>query len=266
MNIIALLTRFRDWIILLVLLLFSVALMNSSPHPAAQVFRQGVSSVVVVFAAPFVFIPNAITLWHENAALREEVMELHDREEQWRDAFLENARLRQLLGFRERPDHSYLAAEVVARDATPGLIAYILDKGNADSVLVGNAVVTDAGLVGKVIETQRHQCRAQLATDRNFAVSARDERSRVDGIIRWRSGYTLEMDDVPRNLDIRIGDRIVTSGLGGLIPEGIPIGVVSEISTERSELFLRIEVQPFVAFARLEEVFILVMEDYAEEE
>lgn len=257
MNLLALLSAWRDWVALTLALILSLVMMNSSDHPAADVYRMGVGHAIAFVSQPFTIVPQTLELWSENKKLRDNVMELTSREDQWRDAMLENARLRKLLGFRDRPEFHYLACEVVARDPLMTFSSLLLDKGTKDKVQVGQPVVTAEGLAGLVHRVDKTQSIALLATDRNFAASARVERSRVDGIIRWAGGDQLELTEVPRNLDIREGDRVVTSGLGGVIPGGLPVGVVT--SVKRNEgLFLRVTVQPYVKYARLEEVFVLL--------
>ena len=257
MNLLALLAALRDWVALTLALLISLVLMNSSNHPAADTFRGGLGKTVSFITAPLTIIPRSVQLWGENAELRAKVVDLSGQQNQWRDAILENVRLRKLLGFRDRPVFTYLASEVIARDPTITLSSLLLDKGERDSVKIGQAVITADGLAGIIHRVDRSTSIALLATDRNFAASARVERSRVDGIVRWAGGEALEMTEVPRNLDVQVGDRIVTSGLGGVIPGGIAVGVVTHV--ERADgLFLSVHIDPYVRFSRLEEVFVLL--------
>jgi rod shape-determining protein MreC len=257
MNLLALLTAWRDWVALTLALILSLIMMNSSDHPAADVFREGVGHAVAFVSKPITIVPQTLELWSENRNLRGEIMELASREDQWRDALLENVRLRKLLGFRDRPEFRYLASEVIARDPLMTLSSLLLDKGARDGVIVGQPVVTAEGIAGLVHRVNRTQSVALLATDRNFAASARIERSRVDGIVRWAGGGQLELTEVPRNLDVREGDRVVTSGLGGVIPGGLPVGVVRSVKRDAS-LFLTVIIDPYVEYSRLEEVFILL--------
>lgn len=257
MNILAYLAAWRDWVALLLALLISLILMNSSDHPAAETYRKGMGRFLSYTTAPFTFVPRTIEVWKENSELRAEVVQLRANENHWRDAVLENARLRKLLGFRDRPDFTYLASEVIARDPSLSLSSLLLDKGRRDSVKVGQGVVTSEGLAGVIHRADGGTAVALLATDRNFAASARVERSRVNGIIRWGGGEKLSFTDVPKHLDIQVGDRIVTSGLGGVIPGGIPVGVVTRVKSSQG-LFLTVDIDPFVEFNRLEEVFVLL--------
>jgi len=257
MNILALLAAWRDWVILVFALLISLVFMNSSQHRAADTFRHGMGQATAVLSAPVTFIPRSIGIWKENSELRAEVIRLNNERNQWRDALLENVRLRKLLGFRDRPEFTYLATEVIARDPSINLSSLLLNIGSNERVQIGQAVVTAEGLGGVIHRSTPSTSVALLCTDRNFAASARVERSRVDGIVRWAGGETLELTEVPKNLDVKVGDRIVTSGLGGVIPGGVPVGLVTKV-TRREGLFLRVLIKPFVKFSRLEEVYVLL--------
>ncbi len=257
MNPFSLLPAWKDWLALILSLLLSLLAMNTSDHPSATAFRQNVGQYLTFMTAPVTFFPRSLNIWRENAQLRADLIRLAQEEYRWRDALLENARLRKLLGFRDRPEFDYLAAEVIARDPSMTYSTLMLDKGARDSVRVGQAVVTAEGLAGMIHRVTPSTSLALLAVDRNFAASARVERSRVDGIVRWVGGDVLELSEVPRNLDVKVGDRVVTSGLGGVIPGGLPVGIVRHVE-ENDNLFLRILVEPYVKFNRLEEVFILL--------
>jgi len=257
MRLLVILDSLRDWAVLVLVLIISFVTMSASNHPMAETFRHSLGRPLELLASPISALIRASTLWKENADLRAEVIEMSMERNEWRDAMLENARLRRLLGFRDRPEFEYRAAEVVARDPNPSLSSLTLDKGTYDGVSVGQAVVISNGLVGVVHRAGPTSSTALLAADRNFAVSARVERSRVDGIVRWAGGSQLLLTEIPRNLDVKKGDRIVTSGLGKLIPAGIPVGVVEYVDRD-DPLFLTVKVDPFVPYNRLEEVFVLI--------
>ncbi|MCB2211379.1 rod shape-determining protein MreC [bacterium] len=257
MRLFALLDRLRDWVALLVVLIVSMITMSASNHPSAETFRHSIGRPLELLASPVSALIRATTLWQENAELRKELITMSMERNQYRDALLENSRLRRLLGFRDRPEFQYLAAEVVSRDPNPAFSSLTLDKGRYDGVRVGQAVVTSGGLAGVVHRAGPNSSTVLLATDRNFAVSARVERTRVDGIVRWSGGYQLQLTEIPRNLDVKEGDRIVSSGLGGLIPGGIPIGLVEAVKLD-DPLFMEVSVDPFVPYSRLEEVFVLI--------
>ena len=257
MRLFSLLDSLRDWVALVIVIIVTFATMSTSDHTMSDTIRQSLARPLELLAWPVSAMIRTTTLWKENADLRSELLGMSMERNQWRDAMLENARLRRLLGFRDRPEFEYLAAEVTARDPNPALSSLTLDKGTHDGLKVGQAVVVYGGLVGVIHRAGPSSSTALLATDRNFAVSARVERSRVDGIVRWRGGNNLVFTEIPRNLDVKVGDRIVSSGLGKLIPGGIPIGIVNRVD-KSDPLFLTVDVDPFVSYARLEEVFVLI--------
>ncbi len=258
MNILAWISALRDWIAWILCLLISLILMNTSSHPGAETIRRSFGQVVSLLTRPLAEIPKVIGVFGENARLRGEVVLLTGERNTWRDAMLENVRLRKLLGFRDRPEFAYLASQVIARDPAINLASLLLDKGKRDGVRVGHAVVTADGLAGVIFSAGSATSITQLATDRNFAASVRIERSRVDGILHWQAGGLLRLDHVPKNLDVKLGDRVVSSGLGGVIPAGIPVGIVADVKRRQDNLFLQIDVEPFVPIPRLEEVFVLI--------
>lgn len=257
MRLFAILDSLRDWAVLVLVLIVSFVTMSSTDHPMANTIRHSLGRPLEILSSPVTAMIRATSLWKENAELRSELLSTSLERNQWRDAMLENTRLRRLLGFRDRPEFDYRAAEVIARDPNPSLSSLTLDIGTFDGIEVGQAVVVSNGLVGVIHRAGPSSSTALLVVDRNFAVSARVERSRVDGIVRWAGGNQLLLTEIPRNLDVKEGDRIVTSGLGRLIPGGIPIGVVDKVERD-DPLFLTVRVEPFVSYARLEEVFVLI--------
>ncbi|MDP8207414.1 MAG: rod shape-determining protein MreC [Candidatus Electryonea clarkiae] len=257
MNLLVLLTKLKDWLALALALILSVILMNSSSYPAAEKFRFGLGRFISFVTTPITLIPRTITVWGENAELRAEIIRYATDRNRWRDAALENIRLRKMIGFRTRTDFQYIAADVIARNPVLNMSSLQLNKGSEDSVKTGQAVITPEGLVGVIHYSDKSASIAQLATDPNFAASVRVERSRIDGIVRWYMGEMLLIDGISKNQDVKEGDRIVTSGLGGVIPEGIPVGLITGITSSRGDIFLEVHVDPYVSFGRLEELFVL---------
>ncbi len=258
MNLLVLLSRGRDLVALVVALIISLMMMNSSSHPSAERFRFGIGRVVSIVAGPLMFVPKTVTVWGENAELRAEVARLKGERDNWRDALLENIRLRKLLGLRDQPHFYYLAADVIARNPSVNMSSLLLNKGTRDSVKAGQAVITSEGLAGVIHHAGATSSIAQLGVDPNFAASVRVERSRVDGILRWYKGATFMLDGISKNQDVKPGDRIVTSGLGELIPAGLAVGVVTSAESSENDIFLNVRLKPYVHFARMEEVFVLM--------
>ncbi len=210
----------------------------------------------------------------ENKRLHQKVMELSLRNLWLNEEHLENMRLRELLGFKSQIEHKVIPANVVAKDPNRRYFSVLIDKGSQDGVRRNMPVVNMHGLVGKIVNVSSHSSVVQLLIDPRFRASAKDQRSRVFGIIKPGSGFALRLDNVPLSEDVKMGDQVISSGLGGIFPPGIKIGVVtavesSEIFSEEDGsfgIFKMIQVKPSVDFSTLEEVFVLEVVRKGEEE
>ena len=152
---------------------------------------------------------------------------------------------------------NYLAAEVVASEASGLFRGIILNRGSRDGVAVGMPVVTERGLVGRVIDVRANNSQVLLITDANSAVSARLQSSRAQGSVLGQAGGSLRMTFIPIGSVIQVNDIITTSGLGGSMPADLVIGQVSSIREFEFELFLEAEVNSLVDFASLEYVLVI---------
>ncbi|RKZ31835.1 rod shape-determining protein MreC [bacterium] len=193
----------------------------------------------------------------ENLQLKEELISTRLKIETLKEIERENLRLRRALGFSQRLEYATVLAEVVGRGnpRMPGSI--VVGSGAKQGVIVGLPVIDEHGVVGKVISVSDNTSVIQLITDPNLKISAVDGRSRVQGIISAASGGKLVLENVPVTADIRNGDPITASGLGGLFPKGLKIGLVSRVMVPQSGLFSKVEITPSAKLATLEEVFIL---------
>jgi rod shape-determining protein MreC len=117
-------------------------------------------------------------------------------------------------------------------------------------------VITDKGLVGKIIATSSNYSVAQILLNKDLKISSKDQRSRVDGIIGWDGDKKVFMKNVAKSADVLTGDIIITSEYSNNFPPGIPVGFVTGVGTV-DNLFKKIEVETFVNFEILEEVFVL---------
>ena len=117
-------------------------------------------------------------------------------------------------------------------------------------------MVENRGLVGRVVAAGRGYAKVQLLTDRSSAVGAMIERTGRQGVARGDGHSGLELEYVPLQADVRPGDRVVTAGIDGIYPRGLPIGVVREVG-QGAQIFATIKVAPLVDFGSLDHVFLL---------
>jgi rod shape-determining protein MreC len=175
---------------------------------------------------------------------------------EYREGYSTNLYLEELLEFKEKLSFQPLAARVIGKEPTYWYQTIVVDRGRKDDVLEGMIVLAPSGVVGQVIHTGEHYSKILLANAPSSAVDAMIQKNRIRGILKGAGerGYVLHY--VLKNVDVEEGDYIVTAGIGGVFPAGIPLGRVSKIHKKQRGMFQEIEVQPHVDFQKLEFVFI----------
>ncbi len=161
-----------------------------------------------------------------------------------REVERENQDLRVMLDFAEtRPGLELRGAQIVARvigqESNNFLDFIMLDLGSEHGVAVGMPVLTDQGLVGRISEVTNTTSKVLLITDASSAVNAILQSSRVNGVVRGNPGDDLLMDYIPQGVLFSVGEIVLTSGLGGNFPKGIPIGQVRRCASAISTSFSR---------------------------
>ncbi len=201
---------------------------------------------------------NLMQVRNENVRLRQQLDDTQGQLHRYHEAYLEQQRLRQLLGFRTAVFPEAVVAEVIGVDPSPWAEALTISKGTRDGVRKDLAVVTHQGLVGRTIDVAPHYASVLLVTDRRSAVDALVQRTRARGIVVGKSRRLCELRYVDFHEDIRVGDTIVSSGLGEVYPKGLLIGTVVAVHPKSYGLFHEVEVKPAADLARLEEVLVLI--------
>jgi len=232
-------------------------------------------SLLLRLASPFLRASSAVTgglsgLWDEyvnlrhtrsrNAVLEEKVGQLQLQVQKQEEARLENDRLRALLDLKEGLGISTVASMLIGNNAV-GLSRTILVASGTEAGLKPNmAVVSAQGVVGRVWTVSPSVSKIQLITDAAAGTAVLVQRTRVQGILMGRGSDLCSLEYVSTLEDVKEGDLLVTSGLDGIYPKGLPVGSVAEVSG--SEGLLRgISVVPRVDFNRIEEVLILLRSD-----
>jgi rod shape-determining protein MreC len=193
----------------------------------------------------------------ENEKLRERIQELEIEKNQLLEAEATNRRLQQILEFRSQLPIGSLTASIIADSASTWFKSCLLDKGSADGVRKGLAVVTPLGVVGQVVAVTARTAKVLLLTDPNSGVDVLVQRTRARGIVSGSLDNGTILKYVKRSEDIQEGDRLVTSGLDGVFPKGVVVGAVTKVRKQTLGLFQHIEVTPAVNLGRTEEVLIV---------
>ncbi len=209
----------------------------------------------------FQYVGRARQIKQENERLQQQVRELTWENNRLREYVYENKRLLKLLDFKERNASRFtlLGARVIARVPNNQYGILTVDRGSTDGVRKDQVVVSDAGLVGRIIAVGPHTSDVLLILDRDGAAGAMIQESRTPGVVEGGKDEPglLRMVDLPYDARLKKGDVVVTSGLGGIFPRGIPIGEIVKFENQGSELDKYALVRPYVDFNRLEEVLII---------
>jgi rod shape-determining protein MreC len=196
----------------------------------------------------------------ENLALRRQLASMQTRIMDYEEQVLENERLRKLLGFSGRSEEQLLAAQVIGHNEESPFQSIRIARGRSDGVRVGMPVVAADGIVGRVIRTGLAFSDVQLLVDSDFHIDVLLQRTRVRGVLSGaaRTHCTLQLH---KRVEIRIGDTLITSGIVGGFPKGLPVGRVMRITYETENVAQAITVEPWVDHRRLEEVMVILSED-----
>ena len=257
--------------VVMIFLLAGVAARGNYQFPVLE-------KMVTVILAPFEYAVAKVTqevrgvgamgadlfsVYRENQALREEVEQLRQANLKMTEVMAENARLRTLLDYRNRnSQYDLVTAMVIARDPGTWTNTIVIDRGTKHGIAKDMPVITPRGLVGTVTKAFEYTAKVQLILDPRSAVGALVQRpeSRVAAIVEGNAAnpQAPRMVNIARDADIIKGDKIITSGFGGIYPKGLLIGEVCDVINDEGGLLKYAVLKPSVDFDRLEEVFVIV--------
>jgi rod shape-determining protein MreC len=197
----------------------------------------------------------------ENRSLKKKVDSLTNEIIRYRESYLEGIRLKEHLSLRESRGMPMVSARVVGKETSSVFKTILINKGTADGMRAGLAVISIEGVVGRIVESSWSVSRVLLAIDYNSNIDAVIQGTRSQGILQGGGAMGCNLKYVERSEEIKVGDAVLTSGMGGIFPKGLLIGTVVSVDRKDSGLFQKIEVMPAVYFSRLEEVSIILPEE-----
>lgn len=196
----------------------------------------------------------------ENERLKGRIIELEAERDRLLEAEATNRRLRELLEFRSQLPAGSVTAAVIGNSASTWFHSFILDKGSADGVVKGMAVVSPVGVVGQVVAVTSKSAKVLLITDPHSGVDAIVQRSRARGIVAGSLDSGTILKYAKRSEDVQEGDRLITSGLDTIFPKGLLVGSVTKVRKKSFGLFQYVEVALAVDPSRIEEVLVVPAE------
>jgi rod shape-determining protein MreC len=259
--------------IFLQILGLAIQVKRSSDNQSSRLIRVWTVSAITPLEKGIVRLQTgASELWHNYFYLRGVRQENRELKQQIEQLELERVRLEQdanqahrlqaLLGFKEQFIAKTLAAQVIGSSGSEQSRMLYVDKGARDGVRPDMAVISAAGVVGKVINVFRGTSQVLLINDQQSGVGAILEQSRLQGVLKGRASGGLMIDKIMPDEELRRGDRVLTSGGDEIFPKGLLIGTVDKI--EKGPEFLQISVKPAAQLNRLEEVLVIVKKEERE--
>src|ERR1039457_3356496 len=248
--------NFKEYFILVFLLILGLILLSSNQ-------KSGIKKVRALAFGTFASISSLVTdvisvteIKSDNTRLREKNAELMLQMNNLRQFGIENEELKGLLKLKDTVKYPLLPAKIVSKSFSTSQNTITLIGGNSVGIKPGMPVINDQGLLGIIYSTSDDFSIARILRNRDLKLTVKDERSRIDGIMKW-NGEDLVMVDVPKTFDIKPGDRIITSELSSLISVPVPVGMVMELSKVDIGIFNEVRVKPFVNFSRAENVYVI---------
>ncbi|MBN1505036.1 MAG: rod shape-determining protein MreC [Candidatus Eisenbacteria bacterium] len=224
--------------------------------------RAGLESAVVGLTGTIGWVPRLIVLAEQSRSLHSRVATDPLLLENLEALRQENRRLRNLLGLAQRDEWNAVMAEVVGKETGRLGTIILVNRGSSSGVTEGWIACSPEGLVGKVSRVRETFSQVQLITNYNSPVSVRVERSGVEAVVEWTPALPtkLSMKFVQPDADLKTGDVVVSSGLGGVYPAGLRVGRVTKVRVDQDSRESVIEVRPFVDFSRLAVVLLVAPE------
>lgn len=224
----------------------------------AHVFQSGlnwISSGVQSTASEYV---NLISVKNTNRTLLKEVSRLRMEKVAYEEVKLENERLRNMLSFKEKSSIALRPALVVSQDAISDSNSLTINRGSKHFIKRNMGVLGLEGVTGFINETSKNSSEVIMITDRFAAIEGLVQRSRAKGIVEGNGGDLLEMRHIDQDIDIQIGDLVVTSGESNMFPKGLPIGIVEEIVEDSAGIIKTAFVRPRSVLNDSEELFVVI--------
>lgn len=266
------LTKYRRTVVLSSALFLSFLLMT------LEVRREGdlapfVERLLLESISPFLKATTyvktgVVSLWEsyvdlrrvrqENLRFHEEIQSLQRRLRTLEEQAHENWRLKTLLRLQEQEPSPSLVARVVGKDATNWFRSLVIDHGSHHGISRHMAVIAPEGLVGQVAEVTPRSARVQLITDPVSSVGVLLQSSRVTGLLVGTELRRLRIRYLPILAEVRPGEVVVTSGMGGVYPKGVLVGKVVAVDKRSGALFQEAVVEPSVDFSSLEGVMVIM--------
>lgn len=210
----------------------------------------------------FYLLRDIKSLNKDNARLEIENKTLKAENIKLQQLYSENEHLREALKMENEASYDVIPARVIGRDPFMLSNGIILDKGTADGIEEGMAVLASGGaLMGQIGKADAKHSYVVPITDAASSINVITQESRVGGILRGEYELSLNLEFIPQNTEIKINEAIITSGINDRLPNGILVGYIQDIQAEPNQLFKRVRVRPEINMGKIE--FVNIIKNYS---
>lgn len=197
----------------------------------------------------------------ENKRLVNQLYDYIHKQNELEEIVRENGRFRQLLGYSERSQVGLIPAQVITRDPQTWYHSIIIDKGTKDGIRLDSPVIAiegeREGVVGRVVEITASASKILLLTDTISALVGYSPQSNYDGIVEGKNSHELVFKYLNPDAELKAGEVVLTAGLGGIFPAGIPVGIVSRIEKTKQEPFKTVYLKPYLNLSHIRDVLVI---------
>ncbi|HEY3306892.1 MAG TPA: rod shape-determining protein MreC [Desulfuromonadaceae bacterium] len=220
------------------------------------------SKVSSFFEAAWMDYINLVNVRRENRKLRDDIKVLNTRIIDGNEAIQATDRLKELLGMKKTVDVPTVAATVVGEDVSSWFRTLLIDQGSMNGIREGMAVIAADGIVGQIVKVAPSTSRVLLLTDHASGIAATIQRSRARGVVKGKEEGLCSLEFTTREEDVKVGDQVISSGIGGVFIKGLPIGEVTMVKRGEYGIFQTVSIRPAVNMAHLEEVLVVMKGGY----
>ena len=257
-NLILFLIKNKEHFVYLITFVLSFLLLFTNDNDEMSVVRGFSSDIISLISTPMVKVKSLAIVNEENQYLREKNLQLNLELQSILYAADENEKLRELLDFKRNTSLNILPSRIINKGIQTNINSLTIDIGSSVGVRPNQAVLTPDGIIGKTIQSGKNSSLVQSISDNNFRLSVRIMPSGAVGILRWYKNNICKVYEVQKNVNISIGDRVITSGFSKIYPPKLPVGYVSGVYDERGSYQKVVNVEIQNDFESIQNVFVVI--------
>ena len=261
-NLLLFIIKNKDHFVFFFAIILSSTLLFNNENEEMSVIRGFATDIVSFLSSPMVKVKSLAIVSEENQYLREKNLQLNLELGSILYAADENKKLRDLLDFKRDTKLKIVPARIINKGIQTNLNSLTIDVGSKNGLLSNQAVLTPEGIIGKTVQVGQSSSLVQSISDNNFRLSVRIMPSGAVGILRWHSNSMCKVYEVQKNVEISIGDRVITSGFSKIYPPKLPVGVVSGVYDERGSYQKVVNVEIQSDFESIQNVFVVIDHNY----